>query len=648
MIMSKPQKNTRISYKKAKIMFIEKCFYQESIRGPILEIGSGRDRFNRELFAKRYKVIATNIYPQNVVDHICSVNCLPFADNKFGGVICEHVLEHVEEPAKAIKEISRVLKPKGLLMLVVPFSWPLHEKPYDLWRFSEEGLRALLMHSFEGVKFETIGQPNRPSLICVTARKPLYRKPEARHPKVSVIMPTYNRAHMISKSIDSVLKQTFTDWELIVVSDGSTDNTPQVIRNYRNPKIVFLKKEQGGPASARNYGLRHARGEYIAYCDDDDIIFPYYLETMVNCLDRHPEVGLVRGNSVSFKGKQGYFKIGFLWAAMHRRDNIRKVGLFDERLFTGSDIEFMLRFSDYYPTQYLKAIVARYVTHKESLTVVNRQHIQNNNDALYSERVRAICKKQRIKKKYFLLLAYFLFERNMYKALLELAQFFQQQHNCPEATYLLGWAYYRLGNLSQAINALKKVLQFKNKSYENNVVSQRILYEFTYAFLSWIYSQILNKSRQAVKYSGRGLKRYPRSHLLKVEAFHAYLDNSNIKKAHNILKKIKDPFMRAYCKGMIWLSQGEFARAKQYLHKASKIEAVLQYRLYSSLAHLYKVTGVSKKAYGYQSKSQRLIESIWGYPLFMKSNFKGIATDELWDIVGRIFLLGRHPDKRIL
>jgi SAM-dependent methyltransferase len=291
------------------------------------------------LFSQRYKVIATNIYPKNLVDYICSVNCLPFEDGRFGGVICEHVLEHLEEPAKAIEEISRVLKPKGLLILIVPFSWPLHDKPYDLWRFTEEGLRALLMKRFEQIRFETIGEPNKPNLICLTARKPAYKKQKKKSPRVSVIMPTYNRARMIGKSIDSVLNQTFKDWELIVISDGSTDNTRQVVRRYKDPRIIFLEKENAGPASARNYGLRHARGEYIAYCDDDDEILPYHLQTMVNYLDRHPEVGLVRGDGVTFKGKQkqGYFKIGFLWATMHRRDNAKRAGLFDKRLLTGED-----------------------------------------------------------------------------------------------------------------------------------------------------------------------------------------------------------------------------------------------------------------------------------------------------------------------
>ena len=159
--------------KKATRMFMQSCLQQQPIFGPVLEIGSGKDRFNRQLFSRKYKVVATNIYPRNKVDHICSINTLPFEDDKFGCIICEHVLEHVEEPAKAIEEMRRVLKPKGLLILAVPFSWPIHEKPYDLWRFTEEGLRTLLMKDFKEVKFETIGKSNKPNLIFVTARKPI-------------------------------------------------------------------------------------------------------------------------------------------------------------------------------------------------------------------------------------------------------------------------------------------------------------------------------------------------------------------------------------------------------------------------------------------------------------------------------------------
>jgi len=94
-----------------------------------------------------------------------------------------------------------------------------------------------------------------------------------KNPKVSVIIPTYNRAHLIGRAIQSVLNQTYQDFELIVVDDGSTDNTNEVIKEFsqKDKRILYIKhdKNKGGSA-ARNTGIKAARGEYIAFQDSDD------------------------------------------------------------------------------------------------------------------------------------------------------------------------------------------------------------------------------------------------------------------------------------------------------------------------------------------------------------------------------------------
>ena len=77
---------------------------------------------------------------------------------------------------------------------------------------------------------------------------------------ISVVVPTFNRAHMLSGCIDAVLSQTMQDFELIIVSDGSTDDTKSVVMSHKDPRIVFFEKENGGQASARNLGIRKSRG----------------------------------------------------------------------------------------------------------------------------------------------------------------------------------------------------------------------------------------------------------------------------------------------------------------------------------------------------------------------------------------------------
>lgn len=644
--------NIHITYKEATKTFMKRCFSEESITGSVLEIGSGRDKFNRKLFTNKYKVITTNIYPKNVVDYICSVNYLPFEDNKFGCVICEHVLEHLEEPAKAIDEIKRVLKPKGLLILVVPFSWPIHEKPYDLWRFSEEGLRALLMNKFEGVNFTTIGPPKKPALICVTARKPIYKEQKLTHPKISVIMPTYNRADMIGRSIESVLNQTFKDWELIIVSDGSTDNTRGVVKKYTDPRIVFLEKENGGPSSARNFGLRHARGEYISYCDDDDIIFPYHLEVLVNYLQRHLEVAMVRGAAITFNynvpKRKIYLKEGFLWNVMHRFRYLKKKIYFDNKQLTDEDIEFILRFSDRYSVRILQIIVAAHVLHKRNFTVVNKQVIWKYNDRVYTKRIKFLCQNHQIQKQDFLMLSYFLIQKRLPRAILEIALFFYRQHPCPEAIYLLAWAYYRTGDSVKAAKFLRKLLDYRDAIFRRGIISKAILREYGYGFLTWIYSQQKNGEKRALKYTTEGLRKHPKSNLIKIETFHAYLENGDRKRAMRIYETIKNAQLHIYCKGVLAIIDSQWERAEQYFNKLKYIDQVFKYRLYNSLSYLNKLRDRTKHSQDASDKTLLFSRYTWSYPFLLTRNLKGYDFDKMRSLLKHIFLVDSSHDKQIL
>lgn len=106
--------------------------------------------------------------------------------------------------------------------------------------------------------------------------------------KVSVIIPCYNQAAFIPKAIASLQTQTFGEWECIVVDDGSTDNTAEVVSNIslREPRVRLLQKANGGSASARDMGLQQAQGEYIQFLDADDIIAPEKLESQIERMER--------------------------------------------------------------------------------------------------------------------------------------------------------------------------------------------------------------------------------------------------------------------------------------------------------------------------------------------------------------------------
>jgi glycosyltransferase involved in cell wall biosynthesis len=100
------------------------------------------------------------------------------------------------------------------------------------------------------------------------------------NPKVSVIIPTYNRANLLPRAIKSVLNQTFRDFELIIVDDGSTDNTRELVERFqkKDSRIKYFYKENGGPGSARNFGVKNARGNFVIFLDSDDMFLSGLLE----------------------------------------------------------------------------------------------------------------------------------------------------------------------------------------------------------------------------------------------------------------------------------------------------------------------------------------------------------------------------------
>jgi glycosyltransferase involved in cell wall biosynthesis len=125
-----------------------------------------------------------------------------------------------------------------------------------------------------------------------------------RTPVVSVVMPAYNAASYLCEAIDSVLAQTFSAFELIVVDDGSTDDTLTLARGFArtDSRVRVFTTPNGGPAAARNVALGAARGEFIALLDSDDLLRPQYLATQIAILVAHPDVSIVTSNAINLGG----------------------------------------------------------------------------------------------------------------------------------------------------------------------------------------------------------------------------------------------------------------------------------------------------------------------------------------------------------
>jgi len=189
-------------------------------------------------------------------------------------------------------------------------------------------------------------------------------------PTVSIIIPTYNRRQSISRSIESVLNQTYRDFELIIVDDGSTDNTKELVADFNDERIRYVRHEENkGEAAARNTGIKAARCDYIAYQDSDDEWLPEKLARQIELLENaSPEVGVIyTGFWKAENHKRTY--VPFSWVSQKngdihkellkgnfigspvvliKKECFNKVGLFDEKLRNLVDWEMWLRVSKYY------------------------------------------------------------------------------------------------------------------------------------------------------------------------------------------------------------------------------------------------------------------------------------------------------------
>ena len=132
------------------------------------------------------------------------------------------------------------------------------------------------------------------------------------HPFVSVITPTYNRAGLLPRAMESVLSQDYRDLELIVVDDGSTDETPQVVAQWADPRVRYIRFEENrGIGAARHAGVEAARGDLIAFNDSDDVWLPGKLAYQVSLFQRYPEVDVVFGDYDNINELQGTNARGF-------------------------------------------------------------------------------------------------------------------------------------------------------------------------------------------------------------------------------------------------------------------------------------------------------------------------------------------------
>lgn len=220
-------------------------------------------------------------------------------------------------------------------------------------------------------------------------------------PKVSIIIPTYNRTRFLELTLKSIQNQTFQDFEIIVVDDGTPNNENEELCKHF-AKVRYCKiPNSGGPSKPRNEGIKMAKGKYFAFVDDDDLWMPEKLEIQVEILEQNPDFGLVHGccevidENGNLQGrilgrpgkpevKHGNVSMRLIgnWTVMMptsfvRKDVVSKVGFFNETMpAAGEDMEYWARCSFETPFFYIDKPLVYYRVHNGNISAIHEKYLE--------------------------------------------------------------------------------------------------------------------------------------------------------------------------------------------------------------------------------------------------------------------------------
>lgn len=209
-------------------------------------------------------------------------------------------------------------------------------------------------------------------------------------PKISIVIPTYNRGNMIEHTIYSILNQTYKDYEIIIVDDGSTDDTKQRLEKFGN-QIRYFYQNNKGVSAARNRGIKKANGQYIVFCDSDDLFLPTKLEKQISYIEKHPSCEFLytwyykvyqnNNNDKILRGNESCKSLEcFRFCLLTRKIEIRtstvmvkkscfkKVGLFNKKYWKTEDWDMWLRLAKHYVGTCIEEPLTIHVRHDNNIS----------------------------------------------------------------------------------------------------------------------------------------------------------------------------------------------------------------------------------------------------------------------------------------
>lgn len=220
---------------------------------------------------------------------------------------------------------------------------------------------------------------------------------------ISVVIPLYNKKESIAHTLECVLKQTYQDFEVVVVDDGSTDGSAEIVEGVNDGRIRLIRQENGGVSAARNRGIKEAKSEYIAFLDADDEWKPDHLETLVGLIEKYPQCGAYSTNyefnqgekvkptilnKIPFDGEDGvlsnYFEVAScshppMWtsAVCVKKSLMNEIGGFPIGIAAGEDLLTWARIAVKTKWAYSIKATAVYCLGEENV-VVRRRHVEED------------------------------------------------------------------------------------------------------------------------------------------------------------------------------------------------------------------------------------------------------------------------------
>ena len=287
-------------------------------------------------------------------------------------------------------------------------------------------------------------------------------------PRVSIVISTYNRAHCLGKAIESALDQALPVAEVLIIDDGSTDDTEAVAASFNSDKLCYLKKENGGLSDARNHGVKEAKGDYIIWLDDDDLLLPHTHEAYIATLSKDPDIDIVYGdyqvidaenneqyvlNYDEFYRNNAFFISRLLsgnriphGGSMWHKSVYEKYGLYDVSLKGAPDYDLFARIAAHALFKHSGPTVYVYNLHGRNMSIVRHR----------SERIpeRTIVKR--------------IIERFSLKQLFPTLDWTNAEAGRAKAHILIGNVFARYGDYSAVYIYIKETIEVLEKHSDNN------------------------------------------------------------------------------------------------------------------------------------------------------------------------------------